>query len=86
MRDIYNIFIIYLYQDGSRAGDNTELVETISNKRDNVATSKKKLISKCDRKVSAPPPVCQEKQNGLFPNYKQLSVLSFKFLPTDSRN
>ena len=41
MRDIYNIFIIYLYQDGSRAADNTELVETISNKRDNVATSKK---------------------------------------------
>ena len=46
----------------------------------------KKLISKCDRKVSAPPPVCQEKQNGLFPNYEQLSVLSFKFLPIDSRN
>ena len=48
--------------------------------------AKKKLISKCDRKVSAPPPVCQEKQNGLFPNYEQLSVLSFKCLPIDSRN
>ena len=27
-----------------------------------------------------------KKQNGLFPNYEQLSVLSFKFLPIDSRN